>query len=51
MLSVPVSQACKEGEIIKNLFYWHQWQSHVTPLSIGVLDELIDIRELVEEIR
>ena len=40
VLAVPVSQACEEGELIKQLFYWHFWQQNVSPLSQNALQEL-----------
>ncbi|HBH88933.1 hypothetical protein [Ponticaulis sp.] len=51
MLSVPVSEACEEGELIKVLYNWHGWQNNVAPFSLAARDELDDIRGLVEEIR
>jgi hypothetical protein len=49
VLSAPLTEACKQGELIKALFSWHRWQNNLTPLSVGVLEELDATKTLLEE--
>ena len=49
VLAAPLAEACEQGELIKALFSWHRWQNNLTPLSVGVLEELDKTKTLLEE--
>ena len=51
VLAAPLSEACEQGDLIKALFSWHRWQNNLTPLSVGVLEELDATKTLLEERR
>ncbi|MEM5518643.1 hypothetical protein WNY37_16920 [Henriciella sp. AS95] len=51
VLAAPLSEACEQGDLIKALFSWHRWQNNLTPLSVGVLEELKATKTLLEERR
>ena len=48
VLGVSVVEACEQGELLKSLFSWHAWQNNLTPLSMGVLEELDATKNLLE---
>ena len=49
VLAAPLAEACEQGELIRALFSWHRWQNNLTPLSVGVLEELGATKALLEE--
>ena len=48
VLGVSAAEACEQGELLKSLFSWHAWQNNLTPLSMGVLEELDATKNLLE---
>jgi len=45
-LTVPVSEACKNDELVKSLYYWERWQSellNISRLAQGYLIETLEV--------